>query len=189
MDVTRIHDRIKVKLNRKLKSLDIAVMIDQYSNEVQGIRTRLEKIDTVGGDVGSCQEQISEMLMFERNIQEVSEKCLKLVTLCDTLDQSLYGDISMECSLHGYDILQLCTELLQLVEVKTEIITNHLGLLQDFTNSSNKLRQIEDNIQSQANTGSPAQDFSGEIKIILDSFLAKGRACLDNCSSMKSPAG
>ena len=122
-------------------------------------------------------------------IQEVSEKCLKLVSLCDTLDQSLYGDISMECSLHGYDILQLCTELLQLVDLKTDIITRHLGLVVDYNNSCNKLGQIENNIQSQANTGAAAQDFSGEIKIILDSFLVKGRACLDNSSDMASPAG
>ena len=95
----------------------------------------------------------------------------------------------MECSLHGYDILQLCTELLQLVELKTEIITNHLALVQDYNNSTNKLRQIEEKIQSQANTGAAAQDFSGEIKIISDSFLVKGRACLDNSSDMASPAG
>ena len=189
VDVTRIHDRIKEKLNRKLKSLDIAVMIDQYSTVVQDIRRRVEKVDTVGGDVVSCQDQISQMSVFERNIQEVSEKCLKLVSLCDTLDQSLYGDISMECSLHGYDILQLCTELLQLVDLKTDIITRHLGLVVDYNNSCNKLGQIEDNIQSQATTGAAAQDFSGEIKIILDSFLVKGRACLDNSSDMASPAG
>ena len=90
----------------------------------------------------------------------------------------------MECSLHGYDILQLCTELLQLVERKTEIINSHLDLLQDYNNSCNKLRQIEERIQSQG-----AQDFSGEIKLILDSFLVKGRACLDNSSDMASPAG
>ena len=164
-------------------------MIDQYSKVVQDIRTRVEKVNTVGGDVVSCQDQISQMSGFERNIQEVSEKCLKLVSLCETLDQSVYGDISMECSLHGYDILQLCTELLQLVELKTEIITSHLGLVQDYNNSCNKLRQIEGKIQTQANTGVPAQDFSGEIKIILESFLVKGRACLDNCSDMSSPAG
>ena len=115
-------------------------MIDQYSSVVQDIRTRVEKVHTVGGDVVSCQDQISQMSGFERNIQEVSEKCLKLVTLCDTLDQSLYGDISMECSLHGYDILQLCTELLQLVERKTEIIRSHLDLVQDYNNSCSKLR-------------------------------------------------
>ena len=181
--MTRIHDRMKEKLNRKLKSLDIAVMIDQYSNVVQEIRRRVEKVDTVGGDIDCCQDQLSQMLMFEREIQGVSEKCLKLVSLSDTLDSSLYGDITMECSLHGYDILQLCTELLQLVERKTEIINSHLDLLQDYENSCNKLRQIEERIQSEAG------DFSGEIRIILDSFLVKGQACLDNCSDMESPAG
>merc|ERR1711952_115837 len=113
-------------------------MIDQYSNVVQEIRRRVEKVDTVGGDIDCCQDQLSQMLMFEREIQGVSEKCLKLVSLSDTLDSSLYGDITMECSLHGYDILQLCTELLQLVERKTEIINSHLDLLQDYNNSCNK---------------------------------------------------
>ena len=189
VEATRIYDRIKDSLNRKLKSLDIAVMIDQYSNIVQDIRRRIERVDTVDKDVESCQEQLTMMILYERELQDVSDKCVKLVSVCESLDNNLYGDISMESSLHAYDILQLCTDLTQLVQLKMEIINAYVGLLQDYQNSSQKLEQIEEQIQSQTQSGTLSKDFSGEIKIILDSFLLKGQKCLDNSSDMKSSAG
>ena len=65
VEATGTLDKIKEKLNRKLKSLDIAVMIDQYSNIAQDIRKRIEKVDTVEEDIESCQEQLSTMLLHE----------------------------------------------------------------------------------------------------------------------------
>ena len=184
VEATGVFDKIKEKLNRKLKSLDIAVMIDQYSNIAQDIRKRIEKVDTVGEDIESCQEQLNTMTQHEREIRDVSEKCLKLVSMCESLDNNLYGDISMECSLHAYDILHLCTDLTQLVEIKTETIKANVVLKQDYQNSCEKLGRIEDQLR-----GTPSQDLSGEIKIIVESFLLKGQKCLDNSSNMKSSAG
>ena len=163
-------------------------MIDKYSSVVQDIRRRIETFDTVEKDIVSCQEQLKKLLIFEREIQEASEKCLKLVSQCEALDRRQYGDISMECSLHAYDILHLCTELLQLVEIKTEIISTHIALMQDFNNSCQKLKQIEIEMESKKETGMLSQDFSKEIKIILESFMLKGQSCLDNSTSMKSSA-
>ena len=181
VEATRTQDLVVQKLNRKIKSLDAALLIDEYGKMIQSIRDNINNINDVGQNIEECREQIASLSTFERKLMEVSEKCLKLVATCEALDNNLYGDVSMECTLHAYDSLQVCTDLQQIVEAKTEIINSTIILMEDFSFCMEKLNAIED--ESKRKRGGESKE---AVKTIVNSFSRKAKTLLDKSLELKN---
>ena len=180
VEVTKAYDMIVQKLNRKAKSLEAALMIDQYSKIIQNIKDNINKINDVGKDKVECNKQIEALHICERDLMEISEKCLKLVAACETLDKALYGDVSMECTLHAYDSLQICTDLQAEVEDRLDIINGTVLLMDDFSICIDNLNNIESRIK---NNGAPCEE---DIKKTVSLFTCKARNLLDQPSSFNN---
>ena len=121
-EVTKVHDAVIKKINRRMTSLDASLLIDKYTKIIQSIKDSINNINDYGEDTEECSEKIRLLKSCESGLMDVSEKCLKLVGACEALDNNLYGDVSTECNMHAYDSLQVCTDLLQIIERKTEKI-------------------------------------------------------------------
>ena len=144
-DVTKVYDAVVRKIDRRMKSLDATLLIDKYTNTIQSIKDSIDNISEYGEDIDECSEKIRVIKGCESGLIDVSEKCLKLVGECEALDNNLYGDVSTECNMHAYDSLQVCTDLLQITERKTEKINKYCEILEEFKSCMLQLREIEDN--------------------------------------------
>ena len=129
-----------------MTSLDASLLIDKYTKIIQSIKDSINNINDYGENTEECSEKIRVLKSCESGLMDVSEKCLKLVGACEALDNNLYGDVSTECNMHAYDSLQVCTDLLQIIERKTEKINKSREILEDFKHCTLQLREIEDNL-------------------------------------------
>ena len=145
-EVTKVHDAVIKKINRRMTSLDASLLIDKYTKIIQSIKDSINNINDYGEDTEECSEKIRLLKSCESGLMDVSEKCLKLVGACEALDNNLYGDVSTECNMHAYDSLQVCTDLLQIIERKTEKINKSREILEDFKYCMLQLREIKDNL-------------------------------------------
>ena len=144
-EVTKVHDAVVKKINRRMTSLDASLLIDKYTKTIQSIKDNINNINDYGENIDECTEKIRVLKSCETGLMDVSEKCLKLVGACEALDNNLYGDVSTECNMHAYDSLQVCTDLLQIIERKIETINKSREILEAFNNCMSQLREIEDN--------------------------------------------
>ena len=144
-DVTKVHDAVVRKIDRRMKSLDATLLIDEYTKTIQSIKDSIDNISDCGEDIDECSEKIRFLKGCESGLIDVSEKCLKLVGECEALDNNLYGDVSTECNMHAYDSLQVCTDLLQIIERKTEKINKYCEILEKYKSCMLQLREIENN--------------------------------------------
>ena len=144
-EVTKVHDAVVKKINRRMTSLDASLLIDKYTKTIQSIKDNINNINDYGENTDECTEKVRVLKSCESGLMDVSEKCLKLVGACEALDNNLYGDVSTECNMHAYDSLQVCTDLLQIIERKIETINKSREILEAFNNSMSQLREIEDN--------------------------------------------
>ena len=181
VEVTKAYDSIVLKLNRRIKSIDAAVLIDEYSTIIQNIKDSINNINEVGKDKDECNRQIDLLRNFERDLIAISEKCLKLVADCEALDKSIYGDVSMECSLHAYDCLQLITDKQQDVESKTEYILSSIELINEFNLTMKKLGLIEDCL-SKNNIVNPNEEIRSTVLL----FTNSAKSLLERPSKMKN---
>ena len=147
-EVTKVHDAVVKKINRRMTSLDASLLIDKYTKTIQSIKDNINNINNYGENIDECTEKIRVLKSCETGLMDVSEKCLKLVGACEALDNNLYGDVSTECNMHAYDSLQVCTDLLQIIERKIETINKSREILEAFNNCMSQLREIEDNLSS-----------------------------------------
>ena len=129
-----------------MTSLDASLLIDKYTKTIQSIKDNINNINDYGENIDECTEKIRVLKSCETGLMDVSEKCLKLVGACEALDNNLYGDVSTECNMHAYDSLQVCTDLLQIIERKIETINKSREILEAFNNCMSQLREIEDNL-------------------------------------------
>ena len=144
-EVTKVHDAVVRKIDRRMKSLDATLLIDEYTKTIQSIKDSIDNISDCGEDIDECSEKIRFLKGCESGLIDVSEKCLKLVGECEALDNNLYGDVSTECNMHAYDSLQVCTDLLQIIERKTEKINKYCEILEKYKSCMLQLREIENN--------------------------------------------
>ena len=145
-EVTKVHDAVVKKINRRMTSLDASLLIDKHTKIIQSIKDSINNINDYGENTDECAEKIRVLKSCESGLMDVSEKCLKLVGACEALDTNLYGDVSTECNMHAYDSLQVCTDLLQIIERKIETINKSREILEAFNNCMSQLREIEDNL-------------------------------------------
>ena len=147
VEVTKVHDAVVKKIIRRMKSLDATLLIDKYTTMIQNIKDSINNIDDVGEDINECSQQIAVLNSCERGLTEVSEKCLKLVSTCEALDNNLYGNVSMECNMHAYDSLQVCADLHQIIENKTEVIQKSIEIFEELKLCMKQFKDIEDTIK------------------------------------------
>ena len=175
VEVMKVFNIVSEKLNRRLKSLDITVLIDQYSRVIQNIKENINSINNVESDKIKCQLQIESLAQCEKDLVNVSEKCLKLVATCEALDEnSLYSDVSMECTLHAYDSLHACTQLQQLVEVKLETISNTIILIDEVNHCLQQLSNIETELSRNKTVE------VDEIQNLVKNFISRAQHVIDN---------
>ena len=68
VEATRTQDLVVQKLNRKIKSLDAALLIDEYGKMIQSIRDNINNINDVGQNIEECREQIASLSTFESHL-------------------------------------------------------------------------------------------------------------------------
>ena len=175
VEVTRSYDHILHKLSRKMKSLDAALLIDKYTSMIHNIKDAINNVNDVGQNIDECGKQISHLQSCERGLVEVTEKCLKLVSTCES-DNNIYGDVSMECNMHAYDSLQMCTELQQVIEQKIDVITQSITIFQDYAVCIHKLEALENEISN----GKPIS--SMEVSDIISTFTQQANYVLEKSS-------
>ena len=175
VEVTRSYDHILQKLSRKMKSLDAALLIDKYTSMIHNIKDAINNVNHVGQNIDECGKQISHLQNCERGLMEVTEKCLKLVSTCES-DNSIYGDVSLECNMHAYDSLQMCTELQQVIEQKIDVITQSITILQEYAVCIHKLEALENEISNGKSISSM------EVSDIISTFTQQANYVLEKSS-------
>ena len=181
VEVMRVHSHVLQKLDRRLKSIDISMLLEQYSKVIHSIKENINVINSVGSDKVKCRGQIEALQRCEQNLLTVSEKCLKLVATCESLDNDVYGDVTMECSLHAYDSLHQCTELQQLIDSKMETITNTMILLEDESSCLQQLQNISKSLGRNI-----IQDQEQVVENIVHSFALKANTVIERSTTIEN---
>lgn len=181
VEVMKVHGHVLEKLDRRLKSINISILLDEYGKMIHSIKENINVINCVGSDKLKCRGQIEALQKSEQDLLNVSEKCLKLVATCESLDNSLYGDVSMECSLHAYDSLHQCTELQQLIDIKMEAINNTMILLEEQTSCIQQLQNIS-KVLGKKNI----QDQVEDVERLVHSFSLKANTVMERSTMIEN---
>ena len=182
-EVTKVHDAVVRKIDRRMKSLDATILIDKYTKTIQSIKDSIDTISDYGEDIDECSEKIGVLKGCESGLMDVSEKCLRLVGECEALDNNLYGDVSTECNMHAYDSLQVCTDLLQIIERKTEKINKFCEILEDFKSCMLQLRAIEENYTGGNRLSKEAFETLHNFKNNVDHLLMETTSDISNTTA------
>ena len=110
--MTELFNKMKDNITRKITTMDIADKIDELSQLVRQKMELVIKIDSLGKSTDESKMLLEQVLQIELDVHEISERCLKSVASCQNSNSSF-----TDCSIKGYQVLEQCAELQELVDV------------------------------------------------------------------------
>ena len=145
--MTGLYNKMKDYLGRKMTSMKIVDKIDQLSQLVAQKMEQIIKIDSFGNSADESNMLLEQVLQIELEAHEISEKCLKCVSSCQSLDSDFTKtSLSMDCSIRAYQVLEQCAELQELLDITKLRLKSARNFFEDSLIAMESLEKLESEV-------------------------------------------
>ena len=186
--MTKLFSKMKDYTRRKMASMEILAGIDQLSQLVTKKREQLIKIVGLGNSADESKKLLEQTINLEQEVCEISEKCLKTVAACQSLDSdNVNSSLPMESSIYAYQALEKCAELQQLLETTKDELNSARHFFEAAEIVMEKLGIIVSKVSSAGDIS--VDDLVLQTREIVKGILEEGVLLTEKTANVTRTAG